>query len=211
MNAPRGTVTFVFTDVEGSTALLERLGDGYADLAQQHRAILREEFAARGGAEMDTQGDAEEGYVGIDVVRAARICVAGHGGQVLLSAATHALVAGSLPDGVAERDLGEHRLKDIERPERIYQLDVAGLQSSFPPLRTQGEERLDFERRLEQRIRSHVERRIEQALAEPEALPAAFGADMTRLALGGLALAAAGLVVLAALVVGVILVVRYAF
>jgi len=258
VNAPRGTVTFVFTDVEGSTALLKRLGDGYADLAQQHRAILREEFAARGGAEMDTQGDAffysfprardavaaavaaqrrlaehawpdggavrvrmglhtgepvvgKEGYVGIDVVRAARICAAGHGGQVLLSAATHALVAGSLPDGVAERDLGEHRLKDIDRPERIYQLDVAGLQSSFPPLRTQGEERLDFERRLEQRIRSHVERRIEQALAEPEALPAAFGADMTRLALGGLALAAAGLVVLAALVVGVILVVRYAF
>ena len=136
---PQGTVTFVFTDIEGSTALLKQFGDRYTELVTEHRRILREEFGARGGTEMDTQGDAfffsfsrardavaaavaaqfalerhpwpdgaqvrvrmslhtgepvvgEEGYVGIDVVRAARICSAGHGGQVLLSAATAALV-----------------------------------------------------------------------------------------------------------------------
>ena len=96
----------------------------------------------------------EEGYVWIDVVRAARICAAGHGGQVLLSAATATLVGTALPEGVRERDLGEHRLKDIDHPERIYQLDVDGLPSAFPPLRTHGEKPLDFEQRLELRIQS---------------------------------------------------------
>ncbi|MEJ7568640.1 MAG: tetratricopeptide repeat protein [Gaiellaceae bacterium] len=166
---PAGTVTFLFTDVEGSTRLLHQLGaDGYARALAEHRRVLREAFGAYGGVEVDTQGDAffvafptapgalsaatearsglapgrirvrmgihtgtphvaEEGYVGVDVNRAARIAACGHGGQVLVSAATATLLGA---DGL--RDLGEHRLKDLSAPERIYQLgdDV------FPPLQS---------------------------------------------------------------------------
>ena len=156
---PTGTVTFLFTDVEGSTRLLQELGaEGYAAALAEHRRVVREAFLAEQGVEVDTQGDAffvafptapgalraveailaglkgarislrmglhtgtpfvaEEGYVGVDVNRAARIAGVGHGGQVLVSAATAALVgSGGL------RDLGEHRLKDLSAPERIYQL-----------------------------------------------------------------------------------------
>jgi hypothetical protein len=76
------------------------------------------------------------GYIGLDVHRAARLAAAGHGGQVLLSDATRALVEPSLPADVSLRDLGAHRLKDLRRPERIFQLVVAGLPGVFPPLRT---------------------------------------------------------------------------
>src|SRR4051812_6407249 len=155
---PQGTVTFLFTDVEGSTRLLHELGDGYADVLAEHRRVLREAFARHGGVEVDTQGDAffvafakasdalaaagaardaleggpicvrmglhtgeptvtDEGYVGIDVHRAARIAAAGHGGQILVSQSTR-----ELADARELRDLGEHRLKDIDEPERIYQL-----------------------------------------------------------------------------------------
>src|SRR5690349_6679919 len=154
---PTGTVTFLFTDVEGSTRLLHELGDGYGKVLAEHRRVLRDAFAHHGGVEVDTQGDAffvafarasdalaaahdatdaldgpirvrvgvhtgeplvtEEGYVGIDVHRAARIAAAGHGGQVLVSQSTRELVGA---DGL--RDLGEHRLKDLTAPERIYQL-----------------------------------------------------------------------------------------
>jgi len=165
---PTGTVTFLFTDIEGSTQLLHEHGEQYADLLTEHRRILRDAFARNGGVEVDTQGDAffvafaraseavgaasdaqtalevgpvkvrmglhtgeptvtAEGYVGIDVHRAARIAAAGHGGQVLLSQATRDLVAG---DDV--RDLGEHRLKDLSAPERLYQLGAA----EFPRLKT---------------------------------------------------------------------------
>ena len=166
---PSGTVTFLFTDVEGSTKLLHALGpDVYAEALAEHRRILRHAFGAHGGVEVDTQGDAffvafptasgalrvaaevleglasgpirvrmgihtgtphlgEEGYIGTDVHRAARIAAAGHGGQVLVSAATAALVAA---DGL--RDLGEHRLKDLSAPERIYQLGDA----DFPALKS---------------------------------------------------------------------------
>ena len=168
-NLPSGTVTFLFTDVEGSTRLLHDLGASeYAEALAQHRRILREAFGAHGGVEVDTQGDAffvafptapgalrassealegltagrirvrmgihtgtphvaEEGYVGVDVNRAARIAACGHGGQVLVSAAAAALLGA---EGL--RDLGEHRLKDLSAPERIYQLgdDV------FPPLQS---------------------------------------------------------------------------
>jgi class 3 adenylate cyclase len=170
---PAGTVTFVFTDVEGSTRLLNELGtDQYAHALAEHRRILREAFSAHGGVEVDTQGDAffvafptapgavqaaaqaaeklssgpihvrigvhtgtphvgEEGYVGVDVHRAARIAAAGHGGQVLVSASTVALL------GTDElRDLGEHRLKDLTRPQRLYQLVLPGLENEFPALRT---------------------------------------------------------------------------
>ena len=164
---PSGTVTFLFTDVEGSTKLLHELGaEHYAQALAEHRRILREAFATRGGVEVDTQGDAffvafptapgalaaieemlaglapgpirvrmgvhtgtphvaEEGYVGPDVNRAARIAACGHGGQVLVSASTASLLGA---EGL--RDLGEHRLKDLSAPERIYQLG----DDDFPPL-----------------------------------------------------------------------------
>ena len=166
---PSGTVTFLFTDVEGSTRLLEELGaEAYADALSEHRRVLREAFAKHGGVEVDTQGDAffvafptapgaltaaasardeldggpikvrigihtgtphltDEGYVGADVHRAARIAAAGHGGQILVSAATAALV-----DGAELRDLGLHRLKDLTAPERIHQLG----DGEHPPLKT---------------------------------------------------------------------------
>ncbi len=203
-----GTVTFVFTDIAGSTELLKRLGDRYADALADHRRIVRDAFRARGGEEIDTQGDAffycfgrardavaaavaaqqalathewpdgtelrvrmsihtgepvvgEEGYVGIDVHRAARICSAGHGGQVLLSSTTAALVSGAMPDGVRQVELGAVRLKDIDDPERVVQLEIDGLQASFPPLRTEKDEPLDFGERLSRKIQADVERRIE--------------------------------------------------
>jgi predicted ATPase len=163
---PRGTVTFLFTDIEGSTRLLDELGaEEYGAALAEHRRVLRGAFKRHGGIEVDTQGDAffvafptapgalettresqaqlelpvrmglhtgtplltEEGYVGADVHRAARIAAAGHGGQVLVSAATAALV-----DAAELRDLGEHRLKDLSAPERIFQLGDA----DFAPLKT---------------------------------------------------------------------------
>ncbi len=162
---PTGTVTFLFTDVEGSTKLLYELGpERYRDVLSEHRRVLRDAFRRHGGVEVDTQGDAffvafasapgalaaareaqealevpvrmgihtgtpllaAEDYIGADVHRAARIAAAGHGGQVLVSAATAALVAEEL------RDLGEHRLKDLSAPERISQLGGG----DFPPLKT---------------------------------------------------------------------------
>jgi predicted ATPase/class 3 adenylate cyclase len=166
---PTGTITLLFTDIEGSTALLEDLGDDYPDVLAEHRRILRSEFTKRGGAEVDTQGDAffyaftraadaveaanegqsalgegplrvrigihtgeplatDEGYVGIDVHRAARIAAAAHGSQVVISQTTRDLLAGD----VALRDLGEHRLKDLTEAERLYQVG----EGEFPPLRT---------------------------------------------------------------------------
>lgn len=175
---PTGTVTFVFTDVEGSTELLQRVGDeAYAALLAEHTRIVDDAVGAAEGVVVDTQGDAffaafpsatgavravtrmqhelartelrvrigihtghpaltSTGYVGLDVPRAARICAAGHGGQVLLSHTTRELVEAELPDGVGVRDLGEHRLKDLTGPQRLSQLIVDGLPSDFPPPRT---------------------------------------------------------------------------
>ena len=165
---PSGTVTFLFTDIEGSTRLLRELGDEYVHALAAHRRVLRAAFADHSGFEVDTQGDAffvafaragdaldaardgqrglegsvirvrmgihtgepvltAEGYVGIDVHRAARIAAAGHGGQVLVSESTKVL-AGA--DGL--RDLGEHRLRDLSASERIYQLG----DGDFPPLKS---------------------------------------------------------------------------
>ncbi|MGH3080216.1 MAG: adenylate/guanylate cyclase domain-containing protein [Gaiellaceae bacterium] len=179
---PSGTVTFLFSDIEGSTRLLEQLGDRYADLLGEHRRILRERLGEADGQEIDTQGDAlffsftrakdavsgavaaqralaehdwpdglavktrmglhtgepsvgEEGYVGLDVVRAARICSAGHGGQILLSETTRALVGNNVPEGVEIRDLGQANLKDVQH-ERIFELALADQRSEFPPLKT---------------------------------------------------------------------------
>ena len=180
---PEGTVTFLFTDIEGSTELLKQLGDEYATLLSEQREILRETFALWNGQEVDTQGDSffvsfpratqavsaavdvqrtlhdhkwpdgvhvrlrmgvhtgeplswDEGYVGIDVHRAARIAHVGHGGQVLLSETATALVRDDLPDGVTLLDLGRHRLKDMHRPERICQLAIERLPSEFPALKS---------------------------------------------------------------------------
>jgi class 3 adenylate cyclase len=241
-----GTVTFVFTDIEGSTKLLERLGEGYAGALAEHRRLIREAFAARGGQEIDTQGDAffycferardavgaavagqralaahewpdgsalrvrmslhtgepivgEEGYVGIDVHRAARICSAGHGGQVLLSATTAALVSGAMPEGVSKLDLGEVRLKDMEEPEHVTQLLIDGLPQSFPPLRVEEEEPMDFGERLARKIKADVERQIEASLTGG---PHVAEKPRAGMALTGLALA--GLVVLVLLVAAVV-------
>jgi hypothetical protein len=163
---PSGTVTFLFTDIEGSTRLLHEYGERYGELLADHRRALRKGFARHGGVEVDTQGDAffvafarasdalaaadeisrregtvrvriglhtgeptigDEGYFGIDVHRAARICAAAHGGQVVLSETTRRLL-----DDVAVRDLGEHRLKDLGRPVRLFQVG----DRDFPPLRS---------------------------------------------------------------------------
>jgi predicted ATPase/class 3 adenylate cyclase len=164
---PSGTVTFLFSDIEGSTNLLRELGDGYAQALAEHRDVFRTAFEEHGGLEVDTQGDAffaafvrasdavaaaaaiqsrlatgpirvrigvhtgepqltDEGYVGLDVHRGARVCAAGHGGQVLLSQTTRDLV------DVQAQDLGEHRLKDLLEPQRLYQLGT----EEFPPLKT---------------------------------------------------------------------------
>jgi predicted ATPase/class 3 adenylate cyclase len=166
---PGGTVTLLFTDLEGSTRLLHELGpERYASVLGEHRQALRESFGGHGGVEVDTQGDAffvafarasdavaaaagavraederlrvrfgihtgeptlaEDGYVGLDVQRAARICAAAHGGQVLLSQSTRELLGDELP----LRDLGLHRLKDLPEPVRLYQLG----ERAFPPLRS---------------------------------------------------------------------------
>ena len=174
-NLPSGTVTFVFSDIEGSTALLKRLGDDqYTEVLRTHRRIVRETFATHGGQEIDTQGDAffysfprardavaaavevqrahededwphgvavrmrlglhtgepavgDEGYTGLDVVRASRIAAVGRGGQVLLSETTRAIVAGDLPEGVELRALGDQRLRDIDRPEPLHELRIDGV------------------------------------------------------------------------------------
>jgi predicted ATPase/class 3 adenylate cyclase len=178
-----GTVTFLFTDIAGSTQLLQQNRQAYGAALAEHRRLLRAAFAAHGGREVDTQGDsffvafptagqavaaaAEAqrslaaqawpghtpvlvrmglhtgeatvtggGYVGLAVHRAARISAATHGGQVVLSEATAALVGDDLPDGTELHSLGEHRLKDFPQPAPLYQLNVDGLTTAFPPLRT---------------------------------------------------------------------------
>ena len=183
MDLPSGTVTLLFTDIEGSTSLIYRLGDHYAEVLEAHRRLVRTVVEQHDGCEVDSQGDGffivfrrasdavaaavelqralaaqaslseagvrlriglhtgeprstSAGYVGLDVHRAARLCAAGHGGQVLLSDATRALVEPTLQPGVGLRDLGEYRLKDIQRPERVFQLVIDGLPDQFPPLRT---------------------------------------------------------------------------
>ena len=183
---PTGTVTFLFTDIEGSTRLLKRLGERYGEVLVEHQRILRATFEGAAGREVDTQGDAffvvfprakdavagalaaqrelhrnrwpdevevrvrmgmhtaepsvtGDRYIGLGVHRAARICAAGHGGQTLLSQSTYAVLVDDVLPDIRFQDLGEHRLKDLDRPERIYQLVVPDLAATFPPLKTLGE------------------------------------------------------------------------
>jgi predicted ATPase/class 3 adenylate cyclase/DNA-binding XRE family transcriptional regulator len=181
-----GTLTFLFTDIEGSTALLQRLGEAaYAQALASHHELIRSALAARGGQEVVTQGDGffavfsspracvaavlqmqqtlqahawpggdqvrvrmgmhcgeakdtAAGLVGLDIHRAARIAAVAYGGQVLVSGPAAAMVRDGLPEGVALTDLGIHRLRDLGRPERLFQLQAAGLRSEFPPLRSLG-------------------------------------------------------------------------
>ena len=239
---PGGTVTFVFTDIEGSTRLLQELGDeGYGRVSGDHRRLVREAFGARDGTEIDTQGDAfffsfprardavaaavdaqralrdhewpqgkelrvrmglhtgephvgEEGYLGLDVVRAARISAAGNGGQILISETTRALLGNELPEGVAVHDLGQQNLKDVQH-EHIYELTIDGRTASARPLKTQTQtpksRQEDMAARFEDRITAYVESQLESAFAEggrgePPKMP-------TKLALSG---AAVGLGVL---------------
>jgi predicted ATPase/class 3 adenylate cyclase len=180
---PTGTVTFLFTDIEGSTNLARTLGDRWHEVLEGHNAILRGAIRDHGGVDVRTEGDSffavfpsavdavaaadaaqrelarhdwpleapirvrmgmhtgegrlgGDDYEGLDVHRAARIAAAGHGGQVLLSEATRALVGAALPKDVTLRDLGRHRLKDFDQPQTIHQLVVDGLPNEFPPLKT---------------------------------------------------------------------------
>jgi predicted ATPase/class 3 adenylate cyclase len=177
--APSGTVTLLFSDIEGSTRLLRRTGPAYPELLERHRMLLREAFERHGGRVLGAEGDGffvaferagdaaaaaadgqralgendwpdgnevrvrmglhtgeprptDDGYVGLDVHHAARLMAAGHGGQVLVSETTCAL----LGKGVELRDLGEHQLKDLAGPEQLYQLPIDGLPAEFPPLNT---------------------------------------------------------------------------
>jgi predicted ATPase/class 3 adenylate cyclase/DNA-binding CsgD family transcriptional regulator len=180
---PTGTVTLLFTDIEGSTRLLQQAGERYANVLEECRTLLRTAFLESHGHEVDTQGDAffvafaratdavaaavagqralfthawpeamavrvrmglhtgephqsAEGYVGLDVHHTARIMNAGHGNQILLSQTTRDLVEHALPKGASLRDLGTHRLKDLEHPHHLYQLVCEGLPADFPPLKT---------------------------------------------------------------------------
>jgi class 3 adenylate cyclase len=216
---PSGTVTFVFSDVEGSTGLLKRLGERYAAVIAEHRRLVREGFGARDGVEIDTQGDSffyafarardavaaavdvqrahadhswpagervrlriglhtgepavgTDGYVGIDVVRAARLAATGQGGSVLLSETTRALLGSSLPDGVSVHALGQRQLKDIDEPERIYELEIEGVeQAETTPVKIEGtggdvweSHFADLGERLSRKIKQDVYRRLERAL-----------------------------------------------
>jgi predicted ATPase/class 3 adenylate cyclase len=176
-------VSLLCTDIEGSTRLLQTLGERYAEALAEHRRLLRAALREHRGCEVDAQGDAffyafprahdavagavaaqralashvwpeglplrvrigihtgeptatGVGYVGIDVHRAARVMSAGHGGQVLITRSTRDLLPEELPDAVSLRDLGEHRLKDLTHPQRLYQLLIPGLENDFPALKT---------------------------------------------------------------------------
>jgi class 3 adenylate cyclase len=215
---PSGTVTFVFSDMAGSTALLKQLGDAeYATLLAVHRRLVREIFAAHEGQEIDTQGDAffysfvrarqavaaavevtrahakgtwpgdvevrirlglhtgepavgDEGYTGLDVVRASRIAATGAGGQVLLSDTTRSIVAGDLGDGVELRPLGERPLKDIDLPEPIFELVIDGVGASTAEPSTDAATpepgRSEFARRTRELIESRVLSQLDKTFGE---------------------------------------------
>jgi class 3 adenylate cyclase len=216
---PSGTVTFVFSDIEGSTELLKRLGERYAELIAEHRRIVRETFGGHGGVEIDMQGDSfffafarardaataaveaqrahaehawpdgenvrvrmglhtgepavgAEGYLGVDVVRTARLCATGRGGHVLLSEATRALIGSSLPEGVSVHALGERRLKDIDEPERVYELAIEGVDQPEPvaAASAQPDDRerrtADLTSRLTEQINENVFRSLERTLGD---------------------------------------------
>jgi class 3 adenylate cyclase len=253
---PAGTVTFVFTDIEGSTKLLQELGDeGYGRVSGDHRRLVRETFGARGGMEIDTQGDAfffsfprardavaaavdaqralrdhdwpddrevrvqiglhtgephmgEEGYLGLDVVRAARISAAGHGGQILISETTRALLGNQLPDGVDVHDLGRQDLKDVQH-EHIYELTIDGRKASPKPLktRTPKSRQEDMASRFEDRITAYVESQLEAALDEESGQPKV----PAKLALGGAAIGLGVVLMIVVVLVAIVFLIKTVF
>jgi predicted ATPase/class 3 adenylate cyclase len=230
---PTGTVTFLFTDIEGSTRTLLEHGDRYAALLETHAEVIRAVVATRGGIEVNTEGDAffvvftspaeavraaaeiqrglagypwphgvsirvriglhtgegvlgADDYVGLDVHRAARVARAGHGGEVLLSETTRSLVTNALPAGASLRDLGPHRLKDLDQPERLFQLVLPDLPSNFPPPRTLDARPNNLPAQLTSFIgRAKTIREIERLLEGTRllTLTGAGGSGKTRLAL----------------------------
>ena len=217
---PSGTVTFVFSDIEGSTALVKRLGDRYGEVLSDHRRVMREALGAHGGVEIDTQGDAfffafarardavaasveaqrahtahawpdgvdvrvrmglhtgepavgDEGYHGLDVVRAARLGAAGTGGSVLLSETTRALLGSALPEGVAVHPLGERRLKDLDEPERVYELAIEGVDPTEPEQRGTVDEAA-IDRRADELAKRMTDRIEDEVM---QALERSFGRD----------------------------------
>ena len=272
MNAetPVGTVTLLFTDIEGSTRLLRRLGERYGELVREHHNLLRAVAAAHGGRVVDTQGDAfffafttskqalsagveaqrqlaehvwpdgvdvrvrmgmhtgepalgAEGYLGIDVVEAARICSAAHGGQLVASESTRALALSDPPHGISFRDLGEHMLKGLERPQRLYQVESDGLSAAFPSIRTAEPEPRsvatiegradDLAARIESAVSSHVESTLERALhanadtSNQGEAPRPPSGELMKLSVVGLAT----LLLLVVVIVACVLVIRAAF
>ncbi len=183
---PDGFVTFLLSDIEGSTVLLRRLGDRYASLLADVRRIIRTAVRRAGGREVDARADeffavfvrpaaaleaalaierrlrerawpervdvrariglhsgrptlTDSGYVGLAVNTAARVCSAGHGGQILLSGAAREAIEGAQPAGIAFRDLGVHRLRGLPEPEALFQVVGDGLSVDFPAPRTAGD------------------------------------------------------------------------
>jgi predicted ATPase/class 3 adenylate cyclase len=231
---PTGTVTLLFTDIEGSTWLLQRLGDRYVEMLAEHQRLLRAAFARFQGREVNTEGDAffvafakasqavaaavagqralaghpwpdgksvrvrmgihtgepalvAQDYAGLDVHRAARICSAAHGEQVLLSESTRALLGEDLPSRVGLRDLGEHRLKDLTDPQRLYQLIIPGLPADFPALRVAGAHLLSLPAQLSsfvgrQRELAEARKLLERSEVRLLTLTGPGGTGKTRLA-----------------------------
>jgi predicted ATPase/class 3 adenylate cyclase len=229
---PTGTVTLLFTDIEGSTATLQQVGDAYTALLADHHRLMRDAIRAFGGREVGTQGDSffvvferardatsaaiaaqaaltahtwpggvplrvrmslhtgepdlsGDNYVGLDVHRGARICAVASGGQILISRTTRDLIVHELPGEATLRDLGRHRLKDLDHPEHLYQVVAPGLSSEFPPIRS-----LDTLNNLPRGLTSFIGR--EREIAEIKRLLAGTrlltlvgigGAGKTRLAL----------------------------
>jgi class 3 adenylate cyclase len=217
---PEGTVTFVFTDIEGSTGLLKRLGEDYSTLIADHRQLVRDTFERHQGIEIDTQGDSfffafarardavaaavelqrahaehewpggasvrvrmglhtgepavgDEGYLGVDVVRAARLSATATGGNVLLSETTRALLGSSLPEGVSVQPVGERRLKDIDEPERVFELSIDGVEvtQSRMPAATESEDAWDqrveaLQARMTENINERVLESLERSLGK---------------------------------------------
>ncbi len=193
---PAGTVTFLFTDIEGSTRLAEHLGDAaWQRVFADYRRLVRDAVEVSGGHVYQDQGEsflfvferakdavltaikaqralarhpwpegitlrvrmglhsgepvvAGDGYAGLDIHRAARICSAGHGGQILLSETTRGLTADALPNGISLRDLGEYWLKDLSHAQRLFQVIVPDLPMDFPPLRSLDVPRNNLPRQL---------------------------------------------------------------
>ncbi|HEY3523826.1 MAG TPA: adenylate/guanylate cyclase domain-containing protein [Candidatus Limnocylindrales bacterium] len=224
---PTGTLTFLFSDIEGSTRLAQAIGTTrYREVLERHQALMRSAIVAHGGVERGTEGDSffvvfaaagdavaaavaaqrelaaeawpsdavvrvrmglhagvgESGgddYVGLDVNRAARVAAVAHGGQIVLSDTARALAEAELEDGISVRDLGPHHLKDLDRPERLFQLVVPGLRSEFPPLRTPNRRAGNLPQRLTSFIGRDEERARVAKLLESSRLVTITGAGGT--------------------------------